>query len=195
MKMLIYCTKAKPMVAPFRFVEGWKYKAYDNTTSYARGCTANIGEYINGKVVAECDFEIEPIDELGVCPSMYQEELLSLSCLTEEQLMKYLKGKGGYAIRIKNLKTYKVLCPLDFYFTKKFKKVKLPFPPTGQLMDAMQCTHKPLNRAPQNMMYCYGKNTGDKYVLVSIRSQWVEKILNGEKTIEVRKQILKDMSK
>ncbi len=194
MKMLIYCTKAKPYLS-VEYQQPSMFEPIGSWNVFTANREKECGIIVNGKVVAECDFEVEQIDELGVCPGMYQEELLALSCLTQEQLMQYLNGKGGYAIRIKNLKTYKVLCPLDFYFTKKFKKVKVPFPPTGQLMNAVQCTHKPLKRAPQNMMYCYGKNTGDKYVLVSIRSQWVEKILNGEKTIEVRKQILKDMNK
>lgn len=190
MKMLIYCTKAKPYL----------YKMPNNKNEWFLDSGLYRGNdyedrFCSGKVVAECDFEIEPIDELGVCPSMFQEELLSLSCLTEELLMQYLNGKDGYAIRIKNLKIYNKPSPLTCYITKKFKKVKLPFHSTGQLMDAQRCTHKILNRAPQNMMYCYGKNTGDKYVLVSIRSEWVEKILNGKKTIEVRKQILKEMEK
>lgn len=53
-KVYIYCTNNKKhTVAPFRFVEGWKYKEYNDNTSYANGCTANMGETINGKVVAE----------------------------------------------------------------------------------------------------------------------------------------------
>ena len=49
----IYCTKdPKHLVAPFRFVEGWFYKVYDDNTNYACGCTSNMGETINGKVVA-----------------------------------------------------------------------------------------------------------------------------------------------
>ena len=34
---------------------------------------------------------------------------------------------------------------------------------------------------------------GNKYILISIRPEWVCKILNGEKTIEVRKQIIKEL--
>ena len=39
---------------------------------------------------------------------------------------------------------------------------------------------------------CYKK---EKYILISIKSEWVCKILNGEKTIEVRKRVLKEMIK
>lgn len=31
------------------------------------------------------------------------------------------------------------------------------------------------------------------YILISIRPEWLCKILNGEKTIEVRKKVLKEM--
>lgn len=65
-KVYIYCTNNKKYtVAPFRFVEGWRYKKYDNTTSYANGCTANIGEDINGKVIAE--FTLNRIDTIEIC--------------------------------------------------------------------------------------------------------------------------------
>ena len=33
------------------------------------------------------------------------------------------------------------------------------------------------------------------FVLISIQPQWLCKILNGEKTIEVRKKVLKEMLK
>lgn len=49
-----------------------------------------------------------------------------------------------------------------------------------------------VDKAPQNMMYCYGVN-GKRYVLISIKPEWLCKILNREKTIEVRKKVLKEM--
>ena len=53
-----------------------------------------------------------------------------------------------------------------------------------------------VNYAPQNMMYSWlWNNKWDRYVLISIRPEWLCKILNGEKTIEVRKKILKEMMK
>ena len=42
------------------------------------------------------------------------------------------------------------------------------------------------------MMYAYDSG-GNKYILISIKSQFLRKILNGEKTIEIRKKVLKDM--
>ena len=34
---------------------------------------------------------------------------------------------------------------------------------------------------------------GERYALISIQSKWLCKILNGEKTIEVRRKVLKRM--
>ncbi len=48
-----------------------------------------------------------------------------------------------------------------------------------------------LKEAPQNM--CRVFDTKDNYVLISIRPQWLCKILNGEKSIEVRRKVLKGM--
>jgi len=41
------------------------------------------------------------------------------------------------------------------------------------------------------MMYAYDGE--EKKVLISIRPEWLCKILNSEKTIEVRKKVLKEM--
>ena len=48
-----------------------------------------------------------------------------------------------------------------------------------------------VQRAPQNMMMVWYK--GERYALISIKSKWLCKILNGEKTIEVRRKVLKGM--
>lgn len=56
-----------------------------------------------------------------------------------------------------------------------------------------------LQKAPQNMMRVYDpweideNGVGEAYVLISIHPEWICKILNGEKTIEVRKKVLKEM--
>ena len=42
------------------------------------------------------------------------------------------------------------------------------------------------------MMRVYDR-FGNKYILISVRPKWLCKILNGEKTIEVRKKVLKEM--
>lgn len=48
-----------------------------------------------------------------------------------------------------------------------------------------------VGKAPQNMMRFIFNN--EEYVLISIRPEWLCKILNGDKTIEIRRKILKGM--
>jgi predicted transcriptional regulator len=50
----------------------------------------------------------------------------------------------------------------------------------------------PLKKAPQNMCYVYDKD-GNKYVLISVHPEWLAMILNGLKTIEVRRKVLKEV--
>ena len=86
--------------------------------------------------------------------------------------------KVGYAIHIKNLHIFDKPRELNEYADNKGYNIK---------------------KAPQNMMYaCKYSHTSwndifDYYILISIRPEWVCKILNGEKTIEVRKKVLKEM--
>jgi hypothetical protein len=55
--------------------------------------------------------------------------------------------------------------------------------------------YEPLEKAPQNMMWVYVKENGkwEERLLISVRPQWLCKILNGEKDIEVRRKVLKGM--
>ena len=112
-------------------------------------------------------------------------ELLSNSCLNWEELDDYLCANNGYAIHIKNLKIFDEPRELSDYYDIHIK------------------SH--LYNAPQNMMYCYdyiktkqgltGVCNGHyvKKILISIHPEWLCKILNGEKTIEFRKKVLKEM--
>ena len=178
LKLLCYCTKAK----------GKNY--YLRKLPNGRYCLSrDKGESLNGKIVAECDFEVEEITHgYGKYGEYYQTKTLGLmslrehSCISSDELSKYLKhgdvvSKVGYAIHIKNLNVFDKPKELrDFYKVEK----------TGGAEPARN-----LIKAPQNMCYafdCYGK-----YVVISVRTEWACKILNGEKTIEVRKQVLNCM--
>lgn len=98
---------------------------------------------------------------------------LEESCLTAEQCNKYLGDKKGYALRISNLSEYSTMLDLSCFYKKE----------EGRNDNDI------IDYAPQNMMYAYDWY-GEKYVLISIQSQWLCKILNGEKTIEIRKKVL-----
>ena len=170
MKLLLYCTKTKP------------YITKGNDGSVYPSCVISDGIqewHLNGKIVAECDFEVEEIrltkslylDEDYITNTLREKEILKYSCLSYCELADYLGGKGGYAIHIKNLHI--------FDKPKELSEYGMDFPIS------------PIVKAPQNMMYANG--IGERYSLISIRPEWLCKILNGEKTIEVRKKILKEM--
>lgn len=136
-------------------------------------------------------------DKLLVCQTeMYDIiekdlEVLDKSCLTDREMYVYLKGKKGYAIHIKNLHIFDEPKELSEYYSQ------------GQA-DWIEETElyrlkNGITTSPQNMCYAYkysySKNKLEKYILISIKPQWLCKILNlnGEKTIEVRKKVLKEM--
>ncbi len=219
MKLLLYCTTAKPnLYMPFEhgcFPEAEASKCYLASNPIIDG----IDIKVNGKIVAECecekvelfdmeyhddsvlqtihkirpDFE-EPDEEWWerelICTnedsqSISNCELLKNACLSFDQLGKYA-CKDGYgifcALHLKNLKTFDAPKKLKEY--AQFSCMKL----FGLRVDG--CFS--IKEAPQNMCYCYDKS-GNKYILISIRSEYLCKILNGEKTIEVRKKILNEL--
>lgn len=185
-KLLLYCCK-QPLYLVKNECDGYFYTMDERTLNDYK----NVETY-NGKIVAECDFEVEEIkyihikerDEIGILHNavwyeykgkniwLSECDLSIKSCLTADEIDDYLINKSGYAIYIKNLHIFKKPRELSYYFNENEEYIE---------------------KAPQNMMYCYGKNTGEKYILISIRPEWICKILNGEKTIEIRKRVLKEM--
>ena len=180
MKLLLYCTKAKP-------------KLYNTDKGFVL-TDFKLGEYfnnkvlLNGKIVAECDFEVEDLrivddDALGAywyeTKTLSENEVLEKSCLTSDELYEYLgEYNEGYAIHIKNLQIFDK--PRELYECLIHPKIEHRY---------YGCEH--LSKAPQNMMYAELDDI--KYILISIRPEWLCKILNGEKTIECRKKVLKEM--
>ena len=179
LKALWYCTKAK----------GKNY--YLRKLPNGRYCLSrDKGESLNGKIVAECDFEVEEITHgYGKYGEYYQTKTLGLmslrehSCISSDELSKYLKhgdvvSKVGYAIHIKNMNVF-----------DKPKKISDFYKSTNEITFEPPL---PLIKAPQNMCYAYDIH-GNKYVVISVRPEWLCLILNGQKDIEVRKKVLKEM--
>ena len=183
MKLLLYCTKAKPyLTMTTDFVSFKHFDCYNEDL----GC-------LNGKVIAECDFEVEKIIYRETEKNSYSfgtetltpNELLERSCMTTLELCKYIgsnpnwtKGDYGYAIHIKNLHIFdtpKELSDFAHYIDEEHTSV--------------------ITKAPQNMMYAYEIDGCflKRNILISIRPEWLCKILNGEKTIEIRKVVPKGM--
>lgn len=184
-KLLLYCTKQRPYL--IKNYDG-KYISLNNLIAW--------DSELNGKIVAECDFEVEAIrgeikvysicDCGWISPSKhdwcFDKDLLNKSRLTNDQMCDYLDGNTGYAIHIKNLNIFDDPRVISYYFNENEEYIE---------------------KAPQNMRTCYEyKYSGfetdipissKKYILISIRAEWLCKILNGEKTIEIRKKVLKEM--
>lgn len=181
-KILLYCTKAKPYLYRqdddcFELLNKLKN---EDTSVYKKYYRLN-----NGKVVAECDFEVEELsivddDPLGAywweTETLSKYEVLEKSCLTDDELFDYLgEYNEGYAIHIKKLHIFDKPKELrDYKGGSKGNFFKI------------------IEKAPQNMQMVLNEKLED-CILISIRSEWLCKILNGEKTIEVRKKVLKEM--
>ena len=182
-KLLLYCTKAKNKYYDLLVRDEHYGKPF-----YLYGAITENFENLNGKIVAECDFEVEKIERttfIGIgriydgytTKSLGENELLYASKIDEITFINYLKGKNGYAIHIKNLNIFD-----EAKYIQDYSKTKNPY--------------DYIEKAPQNMMYCYdieSFNKCEKKVLISIHPEWLCKILNGEKTIEVRKKVLRGM--
>lgn len=183
MKLLLYCTKGKNKYD--RLVSDEHY----GKPFYLYGAITENFESLNGKIVAECDYDVEEITNCGTSFMImkyddlqesykYTNEIARGSCLDYTDLRRYLGTNNGYAIHIKNLHIFDEPRELRFYY-QKYKNDKHLYN---------------VEKAPQNMMKVIGKQ-GDEYILISIRPEWLCKILNGEKTIEIRKKVLKEMLK
>lgn len=213
-KALLYCTKNTPYLVKDDF-------PYENEPVYFTHYKepGSWGLPLNGKIVAMCDIETEEIDPyyhyeppvdigVGTLPEFEEEGyvrrrfeayegdegLFTKTCLSYEQLDNYLKKKKGYALSISNLKIFKQPKELIDYKIDNTKK----YGSFGWAFEEHE-KYPSLQKAPQNMMRVYDpweideNGVGEAYVLISIRPEWICKILNGEKTIEVRKKVLKEM--
>lgn len=158
-KCYIYCTKDKNyQIAPFRFVEGWKVKRFDEDTTYANGCTCNIGDTLNGKIIGEfvCDY-IVPFRI--ACEMSVSVEAFQQSALSWEEFIKYA-GNATYIYgwHISDLKIYdkpKELWEYSYPCTgKKCSKCQyevrdeLPFGTVG-----VCCGRYHITRPPQSWSY------------------------------------------
>lgn len=166
MRALLYCTSIKNF-------------SLQNCVELFRKSNGKIYDY-SQKIV--CEVEIDKVEEIILNGDEIKckygtRSLFSIeeeSCLTFDALDYYLNVDKpyGYALHLTNLKVFDR--PLSFdkdYIYKDYK------------------TNALITKAPQNMCYCYDR-FGNKYVVISIKPQHLCKILNGEKTIEVRRKVL-----
>ena len=169
MKALLYCTKAKP-----RLIKG-KHEFYTTDVRKDFITPFQFENTLNGYIVAECD--IDKVEEIKLFFCENVEEFEKQSCLTMKQVVEYTGDfNKGYALHLSNVKAFDELKELSKYLSVHYIN--------------SQNYALPIRKAPQNMCYYYDTLKQEKYILISIKPEWLCKILNGEKTIEVRKQIL-----
>lgn len=186
-KLLLYCTKNK-----------WRL-FFDKVKQIFTLGKVKSNNDLNGKIIAECDFEVEEIEFEYVFHSGYSDvsyktktlndnEIFRQSCLRPIDMNTYFrrnfimkeKGNCGYAIHLKNLHIFDN--PRELYDCLIHPKIESKY---------YGCEH--LSKAPQNMMYVELDDI--KYILISIQPQWMCLILNRIKDVEVRKVVLKEMIK
>ena len=145
-------------------------KLYGKNWFYFGEKLTDLDVKLNGKIVAQCNCEKVDL----ICPDFNYLDasckdgkgfILYKACLTRKDLVDYGKGKYLYALHLSNLEVFNNSKDLSDFGVKT---------------------------APQNMRKCFD-NKGNEYVLISIRPEHLANILNGKKTIEVRKKILKCM--
>lgn len=195
-KTLLYCTKATKK-------SDYLIKNYLDNYVLVNECLTNTKLALNGKIACECEVDTEEIklieneeqDMFFETNSMKGQTLDKRSCLKEYELDNYLNlynheigDKCGYALHLSNVKERAMelsdVCKYDFWASKMFG-----------ISATEKDLYEPLEKAPQNMMWVWIKENGKwvQYLLISVRPQWLCKILNGEKDIEVRRKVLKGM--
>ena len=192
LKLLWYCTKAK--------------KSYDNLQQFNKKniyfCAACKFNALNGKIVAESDFEVEEItkvrnyydmkpeafDNLYYTRTLDCEQLSISSCMTTEQFDNYLKDKNGYVIHIEDLHVFDKPKELSEFYSHDDSYDNM----FGCFFEDRP-KYIPLKKAPRSMKYVYNKDGSQRYILISAHPEGLCQILNKIKDIDVRKRVLKEM--
>lgn len=215
-KLLLYCCKDKRGYLHFDTRPEITRKYYLSPDSSPFG-TYEPNNYLNGKILVECDFEIEEIKhyiheepdvDVGVAilpgfecdayctKTLGHFQLLEKACMecyslpnitVNDELNDYLQGKNGKAIYIKNLHIFDKPRELNEYW-KKGERVKI---------------------APKNMMLVQNiyedkivislkevkEIKVEEYIVISVSPEEMCRLLNGDQTVLVRKKVLKEMIK
>ena len=175
MKALLYCTKGKPYIA----YQDIDYDCDDTCCSFngflpftrqeLYDYDISLDKTLNGKIVAKCDIDLITKNDLVFDRGFNEETQLSL-----RDIGNYVGDKEYYCLHLSNIEVFdnpKELSEYCVYTYPTFDK------------------NNTLEKAPQNMCRVLTKN-GYPYILISIQPQWLCKILNGEKTVEVRRKII-----
>lgn len=198
MKVYIYCTKAKPNIG----LNGKIVACFDlNKITMFRNLV--VGLFMNGKTQKSYFYP--------------GKEIVDKTAMTFQEIIDYGKGKNLYCWHIENLQVFDVPMELSEFYQVIDVKTALKkgiiteceiTPPLSDEDEEVKFVVHNLNKAPQSWcyarreiiqpMYCEYNFIGyDEFeedcILISIKPQWVEKILNGEQTIIVKKTAPKEL--
>jgi hypothetical protein len=179
--LLLYCNKTKPFLRD-------KHNAYGDYHCFPEHVIA--ANYLNGKIAALCEFEIEKTETFLGCnyktKSLGGFALQSRSCLNGVELDNYLQGKTGCAIHIKNLHVFDSPLELNEF-----------------LYEDVTDGHYgiwPVERVPKNgTVICTGwKDIGGVYCcrgtygrFLALSPEEMCRVLKGEQTVVIRKTFIK----
>ena len=219
MKLLLMCEKSKPYVK--KFIDG-KYK---ELASFYNKQDLKDCVLLNETIVAECDYEVEEIRLVETpeyagsecntfladvslnfeTKTLNEDNLCKQSCLDAVELNNYLdlyrkEEVYGYAICIKNLNIFKEPKALSDYTTRKPREWDsiVCDSCTDFGCDCKKCSYyydyQEVVRTPRNMRKVCEWGLEDK-ILIPLKPKDLCKILNKEKTIIIKKKVLKEMLK
>lgn len=198
MRCYIYCTKAKPYL--YRIDDDNEFELRKKIT-YSDAIYDFVKDYHeqNGKVVAL--FELKEVEKFNA--NNISKEILEKSCLTKDAISNYLGDKEGYGWVIENLEIFDKPMNLSDFETQGIcnmydeikqrimgdyiKKCYFKLCKYNYMGETCDNYSHPIIKAPQSWQYVYDKKI-ESSILISIKSEWLFKILNKEKTIEVRKK-------
>lgn len=195
-KLLLYCTKAKPYLLHMpkdneEFKKGIEFSLTDGK-EFAQACIDVNNYKLNGKIVAECDFEVHKFKTLNRTIEDYEKfnrndmlYIFERSNLSYTELIDYLgKNSDGYAICIKNLHIFDKLRELSGYYNLTQNDKPL-LAKTMQKVGIWEIYDPPVN-GPE-LEHFVGK------FFIPVHSEELCRILNKEQTVLVRKRVLKEM--
>ena len=188
LKLLWYCTKAKPQLLckPSRDKNKPCRLLGTKTAKIISDCLK--GDAVNGKIIAESDYDVEEIANIDnfwyTTAKLCFYDLRVGSYLDEDEIREY---NPKYAIHIKNLHIFDEPKELSEFYSHDDSYDNM----FGWAFEDRP-KYIPLKKAHRNMMYVYDKD-GTRYILISSHPDCMAQILNGLRTIDPRKRVLKEM--
>ena len=201
-KLLLCCTKNKRGYLHFDKREDTpRNRKYYLSPDSSPFDTYEPGNYLNGKVFAECDYEVEKIECIRcdlkyieyhyITKTLSEKELLKKSCLDFPKLQDYLRLNNGYAIHVNNLNTFDNARPLNYYWNKN-KNECLKHSPSN-MMKVSEIKQEeitiPFKTNPKEV----NAIKINDYILVMVNPEEACDLLNGNRSVLVRKKVIKGM--